>query len=97
MVKLLPCDHEVTGSSPGTSLLQKCRERLRTKKTQVVGPFPGPCASGSYRHRAALFSWSRGENYDVYLSSGNLPWIFVYKVPFGTYSSTQKKTLSLAG
>ena len=31
MVKLLPCDHEVTGSSPGNSLLQKCRERLRTK------------------------------------------------------------------
>lgn len=30
MVKLLPCDHEVTGSSPGNSLLQKCRERLRT-------------------------------------------------------------------
>jgi len=31
VVKLLPCDHEVTGSSPGNSLLQKCRERLRTK------------------------------------------------------------------
>jgi hypothetical protein len=29
-VKLPPCDHEVTGSSPGNSLLQKCRERLRT-------------------------------------------------------------------
>uniref|UniRef100_R7W3A6 MPN domain-containing protein n=1 Tax=Aegilops tauschii TaxID=37682 RepID=R7W3A6_AEGTA len=28
-VKLLPCDHEVTGSSPGNSLLQECRERLR--------------------------------------------------------------------
>ena len=31
VVKLLPCDHEVTGSSPGNSLLQKCMERLRTK------------------------------------------------------------------
>ena len=31
VVKPLPCDHEVTGSSPGNSLLQKCRERLRTK------------------------------------------------------------------
>ena len=31
MVKLLPCDHEVTGSSSVNSLLQKCRERLRTK------------------------------------------------------------------
>jgi len=25
------------------------------KKTQVVGLFPGPYASGSYMHRAALF------------------------------------------
>ena len=31
MVKLLLYDHEVTGSSPRNSLLQKCRERLRTK------------------------------------------------------------------
>jgi hypothetical protein len=29
-IKLLPCDHEVMDSSPGNSLLQKCRERLRT-------------------------------------------------------------------
>jgi hypothetical protein len=31
-VKLLPCDHEVMGStvSAGNSLLQKCRERLCT-------------------------------------------------------------------
>jgi hypothetical protein len=29
-VKLLPCDHEVMDSSPRNSLLQKCRERLRT-------------------------------------------------------------------
>jgi hypothetical protein len=28
--KLLPCDHEVMGSSPENSLLQKCRERLHT-------------------------------------------------------------------
>jgi len=28
--ELLPCDHEVMGSSPGNSLLQKCRKRLRT-------------------------------------------------------------------
>jgi hypothetical protein len=27
---LLPCDHEVMGSSPGNRLLQKYRERLRT-------------------------------------------------------------------
>jgi hypothetical protein len=31
VVKLLLCDHEVMGSSPGNSLLQKkCRERLYT-------------------------------------------------------------------
>jgi hypothetical protein len=29
-VKLFPCDHEVMGSSPRNSLLQKCRERLCT-------------------------------------------------------------------
>jgi hypothetical protein len=29
-VKLLPCDHEVMGSSPGNNLLQKGRERLHT-------------------------------------------------------------------
>jgi hypothetical protein len=29
-VKLFPCDHEVMGSSRGNSLLQKCRERVRT-------------------------------------------------------------------
>jgi hypothetical protein len=29
-VKLLPCDHEVMGSSPENNLLQKCRERLHT-------------------------------------------------------------------
>jgi hypothetical protein len=29
-VKLMPCDHEVMGSSPGSNLLQKCRERLHT-------------------------------------------------------------------
>jgi hypothetical protein len=29
-VKLLPCDHEVMGSSLGNNLLQKGRERMRT-------------------------------------------------------------------
>jgi hypothetical protein len=29
-VTLLPCDHEVMGSSTRNSLLQKCRKRLRT-------------------------------------------------------------------
>ena len=48
--KLLSCD--LTGSSPGNSLLQKCREMLRTK-TQSRRTLPGPCTSGSYVHRAA--------------------------------------------
>jgi hypothetical protein len=38
------------GSSPG-NLLQKYREMMRT---QVIGPFAGPYASGSYVHQAAL-------------------------------------------
>jgi hypothetical protein len=33
MVKLLPCEQEVMGS-PRNTLLQKCRERLHTCKTQ---------------------------------------------------------------
>jgi hypothetical protein len=37
-VKLLPCDHEVMGSNPGNSLLQKCRERLRTKDLKWSDP-----------------------------------------------------------
>jgi hypothetical protein len=48
-VKLLPCDHEVMGSSSGNNLLQKCRERLLPKVVR-------PCVSGSYVHRAALLS-----------------------------------------
>jgi hypothetical protein len=32
-VKLLPCDHEVMRSSPGNSLLQKCRERQTLPQT----------------------------------------------------------------
>jgi hypothetical protein len=29
-VKVLPCDDEVMGSTPGNCLLQKCRKKLRT-------------------------------------------------------------------
>jgi hypothetical protein len=39
---------------PRNSLLQKCRERLYIR-LKVVGPFPGPCTSGSYVHRTTLF------------------------------------------
>ena len=46
MVKLLPCDHEVMGSSPGNSLLQKCRERLRTIDPKWSDPSPDPAQAG---------------------------------------------------
>jgi hypothetical protein len=39
-VKLLPCDHEVTDSSPENSLLQKCRARLRIKDPKWSDPSP---------------------------------------------------------
>src|SRR3954469_23221584 len=47
VVKLLPCDHEVTGSSPGNSLLQKCRERLRTIDPKWSDPSPDPEQAGA--------------------------------------------------
>ncbi|KAK8941018.1 hypothetical protein KSP39_PZI010073 [Platanthera zijinensis] len=43
-VEVLSCDIEVTGSSPGSSLLQKCRVSIHF--TLVVGPFPGPSLRG---------------------------------------------------
>ena len=47
VVKLLPCDLEITGLSPGTSLLQKCRERLRTKRPKWSDPSPDPAQAGA--------------------------------------------------
>uniref|UniRef100_A0A453L6T4 Uncharacterized protein n=1 Tax=Aegilops tauschii subsp. strangulata TaxID=200361 RepID=A0A453L6T4_AEGTS len=55
VVKLLPCDHEVTGSSPGNSLLQKCRERLRTIDPKWSDPSPDPAQAGATCTGAALF------------------------------------------
>jgi hypothetical protein len=46
-VKLLPCDHEVMGSSPGNSFLQKCRERLRTSDPKWSNPSTDPAQAGS--------------------------------------------------
>jgi hypothetical protein len=37
-----PCDREVMGSIPGNSLLQKCRERLRTLDPKWSDPSPIP-------------------------------------------------------
>jgi hypothetical protein len=50
-VKLLRCDHEVMGSNPGNSILQRKTVYIRPK---VIGPFPRPCTSRSYVHRAAV-------------------------------------------
>ena len=58
VVKLLPCDHEVTGSSPGNSLLQKCRERLRTIDPKWSDPSPDPAQAGATCTGAALFTSS---------------------------------------
>ena len=55
VVKLLPCDHEVTGSSPGNSLLQKCRERLRTIDPKWSDPSPDPAQVGATCTGAAPF------------------------------------------
>jgi hypothetical protein len=69
-VKLLPCDHEVMGSSLGNSLLQKFRRRLHTIKPKVVGP----CTSGSYMHRASFYIRMRSSN-----STGNWEHIVEYR------------------
>jgi hypothetical protein len=31
------------------------QEKVVYRRPKVIGPFPGPCASGSYVHRAAFF------------------------------------------
>jgi hypothetical protein len=53
MVKLLPCDHEVMGSRKQP--IAEMQRKTAYIKPKVVGPYPGPGASGSYVHRAALF------------------------------------------
>ena len=37
---------------------KKMQGKAAYKKIQVVGPFPEPCASGSYMHRAPSFFYS---------------------------------------
>ena len=57
MVKLLPCDHEVMGSSPGNSLLQKCRERLRTIDPKWSDPSLDPAQAGATCTRLPFLFW----------------------------------------
>jgi hypothetical protein len=52
-IKLLPCDHEVMGS--WKQPLAEMQGKTAYIRPKVVGPFPRPCASGSYMHRAVLF------------------------------------------
>jgi hypothetical protein len=54
-VKVLPCDHEVMGSSPRTSLLQKCRERLRTLYPKQSDPSMDLAQAGAMCTMLALF------------------------------------------
>ncbi|XBH85674.1 hypothetical protein VPH35_073528 [Triticum aestivum] len=54
VVKLLPCDHEVMGSSPGNSLLQKCRERLRTIDPKWSDPSLDPAQAGATCTRISI-------------------------------------------
>ncbi|XP_044350612.1 type I inositol polyphosphate 5-phosphatase 5 isoform X2 [Triticum aestivum] len=56
VVKLLPCDHEVMGSSPGNSLLQKCRERLRTIDPKWSDPSLDPAQAGATCTRLPFFN-----------------------------------------
>jgi hypothetical protein len=54
-VKLLPCDHEVMGSSLETASCRNagkgCIHKFQSGRTL---PWTGPSASGSYVHQAAL-------------------------------------------
>jgi hypothetical protein len=49
-----PCDHEVMGSSAGNKPLAEMQGKDAYIRPNVVGPFPRPCISESYVHRAAL-------------------------------------------
>ena len=53
-VKMLLCDREVTGSSPGSSLLQKCKVRSAYITPLWWDPSPDPRLRGCIVHRAAL-------------------------------------------
>jgi len=59
VVKLLPCDQEVTSLSHGNSLLQKCRERLRTIDPNGSDPSPNPL-QGEAHAPGCPFSKERG-------------------------------------
>ncbi|XBH87655.1 hypothetical protein VPH35_075074 [Triticum aestivum] len=68
VVKLLPCDHEVMGSSPGNSLLQKCRERLRTIDPKWSDPSLDPAQAGATCTRLPFLSVVSDMCFDVFCS-----------------------------
>ena len=69
VVKLLPCDHEVMGSSPGNSLLQKCRERLRTIDPKWSDPSLDPAQAGATCTRLPFVLWLIPKEWNIYYSS----------------------------
>jgi hypothetical protein len=54
-VKLLPCDHKGHGFKSWKQPLVEMQGNVAYIRPKMVGPLPGPCASGSYVHQAALF------------------------------------------
>jgi hypothetical protein len=59
MVKLLPCDHEAMGNSPGKQPLAEMHGKAEYTRPKVVGPCTGlPFFHGSYTSTAVLASYS---------------------------------------
>ncbi|XP_044364729.1 uncharacterized protein [Triticum aestivum] len=69
IAKLLPCDHEVMGSSPGNSLLQKCRERLRTIDPKWSDPSLDPAQAGATCTRLPFITGFPIDHYTPVISS----------------------------
>ncbi|VAI19822.1 unnamed protein product [Triticum turgidum subsp. durum] len=69
IAKLLPCDHEVMGSSPGNSLLQKCRERLRIIDPKWSDPSLDPAQAGATCTRLPFITGFPIDHYTPVISS----------------------------
>jgi hypothetical protein len=59
VVKLLPCDHEVMGSSTGKwkQPLAEMQGKAAFVRPKVVGPFPGPCVLGCPFISSSLYNY----------------------------------------
>jgi hypothetical protein len=59
-VKLLPCNHDMRSwVKSWKQPLVEMQEKAMYIRPKVVGPFPGPYATGSYMHWAVLFFGGR--------------------------------------